>query len=59
MKKLIVVVALVLFVLVAWFFRYDVSTGAEAAYVLDRWTGKIVMCFGDECLSVNHTKPRL
>ena len=54
MKKLIVIMALVLFVLVAWLFRYNVSSGAEVAYVLDRWTGKMVMCVADRCLSVNH-----
>ena len=57
MKKLAVIVALVLFVLVAWLFRYNVSTGVEIAYVLDRWTGKMVVCVTDKCVPVNRAKP--
>jgi len=57
-KHLAILGVIVTLSLAAWFFRYDVSGGSLGpAYILDRWTGKVVMCIGDNCTTIHHTRP--
>ena len=50
MEKLIALVVVLAFL--AILFRYEISAGDKAAYLLDRWTGELEFIFGTERIPV-------
>jgi hypothetical protein len=45
----IAAIALLIAAGAAWMFRYDVLQGSRNAFILDRWTGKMILCIEDHC----------
>lgn len=47
--------AVALVVLAVWLFRYDVTATLfnqrPAVYLLDRWTGNVRLCAGNQCVA--------
>lgn len=53
----IAIVALLVAAGAAWMLRYDVLPAASMAFILDRWSGQIIICEKAGCVPIEDAMP--
>lgn len=51
-------VAILFAALIAWLGRYSLQASGERAYLMDRWTGVVVVIYGDQAQAAYYDGPK-